>query len=159
MPDHLLSIGELSDRTGVAITALRYYDEIGVVRPIERVGGRRRYDPDAVRAVGVVLFLQEVGFSLADVIGLMTRSWPLAPDGTEPDDRDAVAEAAGWRALVDRKLAEIEAQQVRLGAAREALEHGRACPAGDPARCPRFWAIIDARMSGAPLEHAGHGAG
>jgi len=43
-------------------------------------------------------------------------------------------------------------QEHRLVVARTALEHARACPAKDPSCCPRFWAIIDARLSGESLE-------
>jgi DNA-binding transcriptional MerR regulator len=57
-----LSIGELAERTGVATTALRYYDELGLVRPAARVSGRRRYAVSAVADVGAVIFLREVGF-------------------------------------------------------------------------------------------------
>jgi DNA-binding transcriptional MerR regulator len=142
MSDALLSIGELSDRTGVAVTALRYYDELGLVRPADRASGRRRYHEDAVRAVGVILFLRDVGFTLAEVADL------LAPPPT----------AGGWPDLVDRKLAEIAAQEHRLAVARAALEHAKACPTGDPVRCPRFWAIVDARLDGVGLDEA-HGAG
>ena len=131
MPDDLLAIGELADRTGVAVTALRYYDELGLVRPAGRVSGQRRYDGGAVRAVGAVLFLRDVGFTLAEIAQL------IPAEGTP---------AAGWSQLIDRKLAELADQRRRLDVARAALEHALACPAGDPTRCPRFWAIIDARL-------------
>jgi DNA-binding transcriptional MerR regulator len=62
----LLSIGELAERTGVPTSALRYYDELGLVRPAARVAGRRRYAASAVRDVAVVLFFREIGFSLAE---------------------------------------------------------------------------------------------
>ncbi len=55
-------------------------------------------------------------------------------------------------ALVDRKLAALAEQEHRLVVARTALEHGRDCPAKDPSRCPRFWSIVDARLSGESLE-------
>ncbi len=136
MTDCLISIGELARRTGVAVTALRYYDEFGLVRPKTRASGQRRYAESAVRAVGVVLFLRDVGFSLAEVAELIAAR-PRTP---------------GWLALVDRKLAALDEQQHRLLVARNALEHGRDCPAKDPSRCPRFWSIIDARLSGESLE-------
>jgi DNA-binding transcriptional MerR regulator len=63
----LLSIGELSERTGVPTSALRYYDELGLVRPVARAAGRRRYAASAVREVGVILFFREIGFSLAEI--------------------------------------------------------------------------------------------
>jgi DNA-binding transcriptional MerR regulator len=134
--DGLLSIGELASRTGVAITALRYYDELGLVRPQQRASGQRRYRESAVRAVGVVLFLRDVGFSLAE-IGELMASRPRTDQ---------------WSELVDRKLNALMEQQHRLDVARMALEHARNCPAKDPARCPRFWSIIDARLAGASLE-------
>jgi hypothetical protein len=62
----LLTIGELARRTGVTTSALRYYDELGLVQPTRRVSGHRRYAVDAVAAVGVVRFFQEVGFMLAE---------------------------------------------------------------------------------------------
>ena len=141
MSDRLLSIGELASRTGVAVTALRYYDELGLVRPQQRASGQRRYPESAVRSVGVVLFLRDVGFSLAEVGELMASE----------------AHTDRWSHLVDRKLDELTAQEHQLVVARTALEHARDCPAEHPSRCPRFWSIIDARLTGASLEdsHAG----
>lgn len=136
MSDRLISIGELARRTGVAVTALRYYDELGLVRPETRVSGQRRYAESAVRAVGVVLFLRDVGFSLAEVAELIA----------------ARTRTARWSALVDRKLASLAEHEHRLLVARTLLEHARDCPATPPTRCPRFWSIIDARLSGESLE-------
>jgi DNA-binding transcriptional MerR regulator len=138
----LLSIGELAERTGVAATALRYYDDLGLVRPAARASGRRRYAESAVAEVGVVLFLRDVGFTLGEVATLVKA-------GSRSTSR--------WKGLVDRKLAELDEQEQRLRVARTALEHASRCPAGHPSRCPRFWAIIEARSLGVPLE-AGHAA-
>src|SRR5438034_10753389 len=66
-PPALLPIGELSERTGVPTTTLRYYDELGLVPPAARAAGRRRYAPSAVRDVGVILFFREIGFSLTEI--------------------------------------------------------------------------------------------
>jgi DNA-binding transcriptional MerR regulator len=137
----LLSIGDLAQRTGVATSTLRYYDELGLVRPTGREsGGRRRYDASAVQAVGVIRFLREVGFTLAEISSF------LAAD--EPRSRQEIT---------DRKLVEVIEQQRHLEVAREVLEHGRQCPAGDPMRCSRFWSIIEAHVRGSSLEdsHAG----
>jgi len=134
--DHLIPIGELAARTGVAVTALRYYDELGLVRPKTRASGQRRYSESAVRAVGMVLFLREVGFSLAEVAELT----------------GARNRTARWSALVDSKLSALAEQEHRLLVARTALEHARDCPATDPSRCPRLWSIVDARLNGESLE-------
>ncbi len=141
MSERLLSIGELAGRTGVAVTALRYYDELGLVQPKTRASGQRRYAESSVRTVGVVLFLREVGFSLTEIADLIT----------------ARTRTGRWSALVDRKLAQLAEQERRLMVARIALEHARDCPAKDPSRCPRFWSLIDALLRGESLEegHAG----
>jgi DNA-binding transcriptional MerR regulator len=131
-----LSIGQLSARTGVAVTALRYYDELGLVRPLRRVSGQRRYAESAVREVGVVLFLRDVGFSLGE-IGELVAGAPRT---------------SRWSELIDRKLVALAEQEHQLVVARTALEHARDCPAEDPSGCPRFWAIIDARLEGESLE-------
>jgi DNA-binding transcriptional MerR regulator len=134
----LLSIGELADRTGVAVTALRFYDQLGLVRPQRRASGQRRYAESAVQAVGVVLFLRDVGFSLAEISEL------IAAD--RHTDR--------WSELVQCKLEALAEQERRLVVARTALEHARDCPAKDPARCRRFWAIIEARLAGDSIEQS-----
>jgi DNA-binding transcriptional MerR regulator len=134
--DRLIAIGELARRTGAAVTTLRYYDELGLVRPKTRASGQRRYDESAVRAVGVVLFLRDIGFSLSEVAELVT-----ARTGT-----------TRWSTLLDRKLSALAEYERRIIVARTALEHARNCPAKDPTRCQRFWSIIDARLSGKSLE-------
>lgn len=132
----LLSIGALSERTGVPATALRYYDELGLVRPAARAAGRRRYAASAVRDVGLILFLREIGFSLAEIKRFIAG------------DRQSI------RDMIDHKLAELAEQQHRIEAARTALEHGRRCPASEPVRCPRFWSIIEGRMRGLSVEES-----
>jgi len=133
----LLSIGELAGRTGVAATALRYYDDLGLVRPAARASGRRRYAASAVTEVGVILFLREAGFSLAEIGSL------IAGGGQR-----------SWREIVDSKLAELADQQHRLAIARDALEHVKCCPAGEPMRCPRFQSIIENRIRGLSLQES-----
>jgi DNA-binding transcriptional MerR regulator len=133
----LLSIGELAERTGVATTALRYYDELRLVRPATRSSGRRRYAESAVAEVAAILFFREVGFSLAEISSSLT------------------AHARRSRQeIIDRKVAELTQQQHRIEVAREALAHGQRCPAGDPMRCSRFWSIIDGQLRGLSLEES-----
>jgi DNA-binding transcriptional MerR regulator len=132
----LLSIGELAQRSGVTTSALRYYDQLGLLRPAERdAGGRRRYSESAVVEVGVIRFLGEVGFTLAEI-----------------DTFLAVGEQRARQDIIERKLAEFIEQQRQLEAARELLEHGRQCAAGDPFLCSRFWSIIEAHRDGLSLE-------
>jgi DNA-binding transcriptional MerR regulator len=132
----LLSIGELSERTGVPTSALRYYDELGLVRPAARVAGRRRYAASAVRDVGVILFFREIGFSLAEI------------------GRFIAGERQCQQEMIDHKLAELAERQHRIEVARTALEHGRQCPASEPMKCSRFWSIIEGRQRGLSLEES-----
>jgi DNA-binding transcriptional MerR regulator len=133
---NLLSIGELSERTGVPTSALRYYDELGLVLPAARAAGRRRYAASAVRDVGVILFFREIGFSLAEIEHLIAGG------------------RQGRRDMIDHKLAELAEQQHRIEVARSALEHGRQCPANDPMKCSRFWSIIEGRLRGLSVEES-----
>jgi MerR HTH family regulatory protein len=85
----LLSIGELSERTGVPTAAPRYYDELGLVRPVARAAGRRRYAASAIRDVSVILFFREIGFSLAEV------------------GRFIAGDRQSQRDMIDHKMAEL----------------------------------------------------
>src|SRR6266567_387156 len=102
VPPALLSIGELSERTGVPATTLRYYDELGLMRPAARVAGRRRYAASAVRDVGVILFFREIGFSLAEI------------------GRFIAGERHSQREMIAHKLAELAEQQHRIEVTRAA---------------------------------------
>jgi DNA-binding transcriptional MerR regulator len=134
----LLSIGQLSERTGVPTTALRYYDELGLVRPaVRESAGRRRYAATAVAEVGVIRFLRAVGLTLAEISAFLT-----------------VDESRSRQEIIERKLAQVVEQQHQLEIAREVLEHGRQCPAGDPMSCSRFWLIIDGHRQGLSVEQS-----
>jgi DNA-binding transcriptional MerR regulator len=136
-PLPLLSIGELSECTGVPASTLRYYDELGLVRPATRVAGRRRYATSAIKDVGLILHFRDIGFTLAEIGAFLTG-------GRQQSRRD----------MIDSKLAELAEQQRRIEVARIALEHGRQCPADEPMKCSRFWSIIDGRLRGLSLEES-----
>jgi MerR family redox-sensitive transcriptional activator SoxR len=138
MPE-FLTIGELAQRTGVPTSALRYYDELGLVRPTKRVSGHRRYAVDAVAAVGVVKFLQEVGFTLAETKRLLA-SRKLSP--------------VAWRALATRKSEELRLRISRDEAARRAIEHSLVCPEDDLLKCPNFKGTVEGVLSGSELAQA-----
>lgn len=138
----MLTIGELAERTGVSASALRYYDELGLVRPVGRDGGQRRYDPAAVRQVGVVLLLRDTGFTLAEIAQLLT---------------DRPRRKATWARLAREKVTELDHLITDAETARTALAHSLQCPKGNPAACPTFWSIVDARLAGRSLSDA-HGA-
>ena len=134
-----LTIGELARRTGVTTSTLRYYDELGLVRPTRRVSGHRRYADDAVTAVGVVRFLQEVGFTLAETKRFIASR-----------KRSPVA----WRVLAVRKSEELRHRIAKDEAARQAIEHSLVCPADDLLDCPNFWATVKGVLAGVELGDA-----
>jgi MerR family copper efflux transcriptional regulator len=139
MSDELLTIGELARRAGVATSALRYYEELGLLPAPVRVSGQRRYPEAAVRQVGVILLLRDTGFTLAEQKALG------ASGGIEPDE---------WRRLAQRKLAELDEQIAKARTAREAIEHALRCPHDDLMQCPNFNGIVAARLAGRSLSEA-----
>jgi MerR family redox-sensitive transcriptional activator SoxR len=139
MSERLLTIGELARRAGVATSAMRYYEELGLLPAPARVSGQRRYPESAVELVGMILLLRDVGFSLAE------QKTFAASRGVALDE---------WRQLARRKLAELDAQIAKARAAREAIDHALRCPYEDIRQCPTFRSLITARLAGQPLHEA-----
>jgi DNA-binding transcriptional MerR regulator len=138
-PGSLLTIGELARRAGVTASALRYYEELGLLPAPARISGQRRYPESAARLVAAILLFSDAGFTLAEQKALM------APPGGTPGDR---------RQLMQRKLAELDEQIARAQAVREAVRHGLRCPHEDITHCPNFDAGITARLAGQPLSRS-----
>ncbi len=139
MPPPLLTIGELSKCTGVAPSALRYYEDLGLMPRALRASGQRRYETSAIKLVGMILLLRDVGFSLAEMKTLLA-SRSQAPDA--------------WREMHRQKLAELEEHIERAQAARVALQHALRCKHEDLLDCPDFAAVLTARLAGKQLEEA-----
>jgi len=118
----LLTIGEVAHRAGVRTSTLRYYDAEGLVVPLARVGGRRRYGPVAVEQLATIRFCRALGFTLDE-----TRVILAAPRGK--------AQKARWRGLVDAKIAELDAVVARAGAMAEVLRVSRDCDCIDVSEC------------------------
>lgn len=110
-----LTIGEVARRTGVRASALRYYEEIGILPTPERLNGRRRYDPGVVRQVGLLRFAQQAGFTLEEIRALYHG---FASD-TPLHER--------WRTLAAGKLRELDRRMAHIAQMRQAIESGRAC--------------------------------
>jgi DNA-binding transcriptional MerR regulator len=132
----VLTIGELASRAGVATSALRYWEELGLLPPPGRVSGQRRYPESAVMQVGAILLLRDAGFSLAEQKALMQ------------------ARGDEWRGLHRRKLAELDEVIAKARLAREAISHGLECPHEDKYECPVFVGLAMGRVAGQTLEEA-----
>jgi len=139
MSDRLLTIGELARRAGVAQSALRYWEELGLLPAPVRVSGQRRYPESAVWRVGLILLQRDVGFSLAEQKALLASR--------------AVA-TGDWHRLARRKLAELDDQIAKAQTAREAISHALRCPHDDILECPNFAKVAAARLDGQPLSEA-----
>jgi DNA-binding transcriptional MerR regulator len=141
MADEQLAIGELASRTGVATSALRYWEQLGLLPAPVRVSGQRRYPSSSVGLVGEILILRDIGFSLREISTLVAM-------------RSSAAD--GWRELQERKLTELDERIAQLQAARTAIAHGLKCPHEDIHDCPTFLRGVTARLAGASLAEA-HG--
>lgn len=131
-----LTIGELSARTGLAPSALRYYEELDLIRPARRVSGQRRYAESTVELVGMILLLCDVGFSLTEAKALLVA-------------RSRSPKA--WRELARRKIGEIDRQIAAAKKARVAIQHAVRCRHADVLACPNFAQVLAARLAGKSL--------
>jgi MerR family redox-sensitive transcriptional activator SoxR len=110
-----LSIGEVARRSGIRPSALRYYEQVGLLPRTPRTGGRRRYGEQAVQMVVVLRVAQQAGFTLDEIRKLFHGFDAKAPLG------------ARWRLLAQAKLRELDELQARVVKMRHAIELGLAC--------------------------------
>jgi MerR family redox-sensitive transcriptional activator SoxR len=108
--DQTLSIGELSERTGVATSALRFYESEGLVHATRSAGGQRRYARDAIRRVSFVRIAQEVGLSLAEV----GEALASLPQQRTPTAKDWERLSRSWRPRLDAQIHMLERLRDRL---------------------------------------------
>lgn len=139
MSSQPLTIGEVARRSGVATSTLRYYESIGLLEPAPRVSGQRRYGPEAVATVGVILFFQQIGFTLAEINRLI-RSRQTSP--------------TAWRELARHKRDELAERVAREQVAQRAIEHALACPQDDILACPTFWSVVSGVLEGKTVAEA-----
>jgi MerR family transcriptional regulator, redox-sensitive transcriptional activator SoxR len=106
----LLTIGALSDRTGVAPSALRFYETEGLINSTRSDSGQRRYTRETIRRVSFIRVAKEVGLSL-DEIGSALAS---LPDGRTPNTRDWERLSNQWRPRIDHQIRVLERLRDRL---------------------------------------------
>lgn len=105
MKDESFTIGDLAKRSGVATSALRYYEERGLITSDRTAGNQRRYPRATLRTVSVIRAAQEVGLTLNE-IGHALES---LPDSRTPTRADWERLARGWREQMDSRILALEA--------------------------------------------------
>lgn len=122
----LIDISELARRSGVPASALRYYEEKGLIESLGRRGLRRTFHPATEQQLALIALAQAGGFSLREIADM------FAPNGKPQIDR----------AQVEAKAEEIGRTISRLTATQRALRHVATCPADDHFECPNFTRLL-----------------
>jgi MerR family redox-sensitive transcriptional activator SoxR len=100
----LLTIGDVSRRSGVAASALRFYEELGLIASERAGSGHRRYPRAVLRRIAFIVFAQRVGLTLGEIGDELAK---LPPDRA-PTRRDWSRLSSGWAARIDERIAELE---------------------------------------------------
>ena len=105
-----LTIGQLSERSGVAPSALRYYEEVGLIRAERTSGNQRRYQQITLRRLGFIRAAQQVGLSLEEI----TEALASLPEGRTPTAADWSRLSATWRPRLDEQIERLQRLRDRL---------------------------------------------
>jgi DNA-binding transcriptional MerR regulator len=136
-----LDIGEVAERSGMRPSALRYYEEVGLISSIARSGLRRQFPPEVLLQLKLIAMGKSAGFSLDEISGMFGGNG--APDLP--------------RALLHEKADELDRQIGELAALRDTLRHVADCPAPSHMECPTFRRLVDVagRRSGTKRQKRG----
>jgi DNA-binding transcriptional MerR regulator len=128
-----MDIAAVAKRSGLPASALRFYEEKGLIRSIGRDGLRRRFAPGVLERLALVTLGRAAGFSLDEIARM------FAPEGPPRIDRRMLADKAD----------ELDRRIKRLRAMSEGLRHAAACRAPSHMECPTFRRLLAAAASGA----------
>ncbi len=103
MPN-LLTIGDVAQRSGVASSALRFYEERGLITSERAGSGHRRYARPVLRRIAFIVFAQRIGLTLDEIGGELAK---LPPDRA-PNRRDWSRLSSRWTSRIDQRIAELE---------------------------------------------------
>lgn len=121
-----LDINEVARRSGVPASALRYYEEKGLVASVGRRGLRRTFDRNVLERLAMIALGREAGFSLDEIARM------FAADGRPRIDRQLLA----------NKAEQLDATIRKLSAMRDGLRHAASCPAPSHMECPKFRKLL-----------------
>jgi len=133
-----LDIGEVAERSGVPPSALRYYEEIGLISSVARHGLRRQFDANVLLKLSLIGLGKMAGFSLTEIAGMFGQ------DGN-PDIP---------RSQLHAKANELQRQIVDLRMLRDVLRHVADCPAPSHLECPSFRKLLKGASRDAVAVHS-----
>jgi MerR family transcriptional regulator, redox-sensitive transcriptional activator SoxR len=110
MASALLTIGDLSERSGVATSALRYYESVGLIESTRTTGNQRRYKRIALRRVAFIRSAQRVGLTLDEISEALTT----LPEGRTPTKADWARLSQSWRPRIDAQIERLERLRSKL---------------------------------------------
>src|SRR5258705_12722572 len=105
----LLTISEVARRSGVAASALRFYEERGLVKSERAGSGHRRYPRAVLRRIAFIVFAQRMGLTLEEVGAELAK----LPENRAPTKRDWSLLSTTWSSRIDERIAEL--QRLKLG--------------------------------------------
>ena len=111
-PGDYLSIGETAKRAGVATSALRFYEQRGLIRSVRTTGNHRSYHRSTLRRISVIRVAQTLGLSLQDIVA----AFETLPDGRTPTARDWEKLSTRWRAQLEERIAKLQELRDKLTA-------------------------------------------
>jgi MerR family redox-sensitive transcriptional activator SoxR len=106
----LLTIGEVARRSGVASSALRFYEQRGLIASTRAGSGHRRYPRPVLRRIAFVVFAQRIGLTLEEIGAELAK----LPANEAPTRRDWSRLSAAWSSRIDERIAELERLKVGL---------------------------------------------
>ncbi len=105
-----LSIGDLARRTGLSVSAIRFYEERGLVEPYRTGGGQRRYMRSDIRRLSFVLIAQQMGLSITEIEEQLRK----LPHGRTPTQADWRKISRAMKSMLNDKIAQLERTRDRL---------------------------------------------
>jgi len=139
----ILTISEVARRSGVAASALRFYEEKGLIQSRRAGSGHRRYPRAVLRRIAFIVFAQRIGMTLDEV----ARELAKLPEGRVPEGRDWAKLSGGWTSRIDEQIALLQRLRESLtgciGCGCLSLDRCRLANPGDRAARlgpgPRYW--------------------
>lgn len=102
--NELLTIGELAARTGLSVSAVRFYEGKGLVHPIRTAGNQRRFLRSDIRRVSFALIAQQLGFTLPQIAAELGK----LPEGRAPSAADWKRISHGFRQVIETRVAQLQ---------------------------------------------------